>query len=76
MWLYIDAYGFTMRRILPLWLMTYFMFLAVVGAVRVYREKTPFLRIGSFALVYWYALFICIDWNTVMYTFNKTYNFG
>lgn len=76
MWLYVDAYGLTMRRLLPLWLMTYFMFLAVVGAVRVYREKTPFLRIGSFALVYWYALFICIDWNTVMYTFNRTYNFG
>ena len=76
MWLYVDAYGLTMRRLLPLWLMTYFMFLAVVGAVRVYREKTPFLRIGSFALVYWYVLFICIDWNTVMYTFNRTYNFG
>lgn len=76
MWLYVDAYGLTMRRLLPLWLMTYFMFLAVVGAVRVYREKTPFLRIGAFALVYWYALFICIDWNTVMYTFNRTYNFG
>jgi hypothetical protein len=76
MWLYVDAYGLTMRRLLPLWLMTYFVFLAVVGAVRVYREKTPFLRIGAFALVYWYALFICIDWNTVMYTFNRTYNFG
>lgn len=76
MWLYVDAYGLTMRRLLPLWLMTYFMFLAVVGAVRVYREKTPLLRIGAFALVYWYALFICIDWNMVMYTFNRTYNFG
>ena len=76
MLLYVDAYGLTIRRILPLWLMTYFMFLAVVGAVRVFREKTPFLRIGSFALIYWYALFICIDWNTVMYTFNKTYGFG
>lgn len=76
MLLYIGAYGLTIRRILPLWLMTYFMFLAAVGAVRVFREKTPFLRIGSFALIYWYTLFICIDWNTVMYTFNKTYNFG
>lgn len=76
MLLYVDAYGLTIRRVLPLWLMTYFVFLAVVGAVRVYREKVPFLRIGAFALVYWYALFICIDWNTVMYTFNRTYNFG
>ena len=76
MLLYIDAYGLTIRRILPLWLMTYFMFLAVVGAVRVFREKVPFLRIGAFALIYWYTLFICIDWNTVMYTFNQTYHFG
>ena len=72
MGLYVNAYGLTMRRLLPLWLMTYFAFLAVVGAVRIFREKTPFLRIGAFALVYWYALFICIDWNTVMYAFNRT----
>ena len=72
MLLYVGAYGLTIRRVLPLWLMIYFVFLAVVGAVRIFREKTPFLRIGAFALVYWYALFICIDWNTVMYNFNRT----
>ncbi len=72
MLLYVEAYGLTMRRVLPLWLMTYFVFLAVVGAVRIFREKTPFLRIGAFALVYWYTLLICIDWNTVMYAFNRT----
>ncbi|HNX52065.1 MAG TPA: hypothetical protein PKL08_17990, partial [Thermoanaerobaculaceae bacterium] len=44
--------------------------LAVVGVVRVYREQTPILRIGAFALVYWFALLVCIDWNTVMHTFN------
>ena len=76
MWLYVDAYGLTMRRVLPLWLMAYFVFLAVVGAVRIFREKTPFLRIGAFALVYWYALFICINWNTVMNAFNQTFHFG
>ena len=76
MLLYVGAYGLTIRRVLPLWLMSYFVFLAVVGAVRVFREQTPFLRIGAFALVYWYALFLCIDWNTVMYTFNQTYHFG
>ena len=76
MWLYVDAYGLTMRRVLPLWLMAYFVFLAVVGAVRIFREKIPFLRIGAFALVYWYALFICIDWNTVMNNFNQSFHFG
>ena len=70
MLLYVGAYGLTIRRVLPLWLMIYFVFLAVVGVVRVYREKTPFLRIGAFALVYWYAAFLCIDWNSVMHIYN------
>lgn len=75
MWMYVDAYGLTIRRLLPLWLMTYFIFLAVVGAVRVYREKVPFLRIGAFALIYWYTLFVCVDWNTVMHTYNIAHGF-
>ncbi|NLI53975.1 MAG: DUF4173 domain-containing protein [Clostridiales bacterium] len=74
--LYVGAYGLTIRRVLPLWLMAYFAFLAVIGAVRVYREQVPFLRIGAFALVYWYAAFICIDWNTLMYSFNIAHGFG
>jgi len=76
MLLYVGAYGLTIRRVLPLWLMLYFVFLAVVGVVRVYREQTPFLRIGAFALVYWYALFICIDWSTVMLTYNLARGLG
>ena len=76
MLLYVGAYGLTIRRVLPLWLMIYFVFLAVVGVVRVYREKTPFLRIGAFALAYWYAAFLCIDWNTVMHTFNLARGFA
>ena len=70
MLLYVGTYGLTIRRVLPLWLMIYFVFLAVIGVVRVYREKTPFLRIGAFALVYWYAAFLCIDWNSVMHIYN------
>jgi hypothetical protein len=76
MLLYVGAYGLTIRRVLPLWLMTYFAFLALVGAVRVYREQTPFLRIGAFALVYWYAALICIDWSTLMNTYNLANGFG
>ena len=76
MLLYVGAYGLTIRRVLPLWLMIYFAFLAVVGVVRVYREQTPFLRIGAFALVYWYALFICVDWNTVMHAYNLASGFA
>ena len=76
MLLYIGAYGLTILRVLPLWFMAYFTLLAVVGVVRVFREKTPFLRIGAFALAYGYAAFICIDWNTLMHAFNLSHGFG
>ena len=76
MLLYIGAYGLTIRRVLPLWLMAYFVFLAVVGAVRIFRERTPFLRIGAFALAYWYAAFLCVDWNTLMHLFNSSRGFA
>ena len=70
MLLYVGAYGLTIRRVLSLWLMAYFVFLTGVGVVRSFRERTPFLRIGAFALVYWYAAFLCVDWNTLMHVFN------
>ena len=76
MLLYVGAYGLTIRRVLPLWLMAYFVFLAGVGAVRVFRERTPFLRIGAFALVYWYAAFLCVNWNTLMHVFNASHGFA
>ena len=76
MLLYIGAYGLTIRRILPLWLMIYFIFLAVVGVVRVYREQTPFLRIGAFALIYWYVALICVNWSTFMLNYNLAHGFG
>ena len=76
MLLYIGAYGLTIRRILPLWLMIYFVFLAVVGVVRVYREQTPFLRIGAFALIYWYVALICVNWSTYMLNYNLLHGFG
>ena len=76
MLLYIGAYGLTMRRVLTLWLMAYFAFLAGVGAIRVFSQKVPFLRVGAFALVYWYAALVCIDWNTLMHTFNLTNGFA
>lgn len=76
MLLYVGAYGLTIRRVLPLWLMAYFVFLSGVGVVRVFRERTPFLRIGAFALVYWYAAFLCVDWNTLMHVFNASHGFA
>ena len=76
MLLYVGAYGLTMRRVLTLWLMAYFAFLAVVGGIRVFSRKVPFLRVGAFALVYWYAALVCVDWNTLMHTFNIANGFA
>ena len=76
MLLYVGAYGLTIRRVLPLWLMIYFVFLAVVGVVRVYREKTPFLRIGAFALIYWFVALLCVNWSTLMESYNLARGFG
>ena len=76
MLLYIGAYGLTIRRVLPLWLMIYFAFLAVLGVVRVYREKTPFLRIGAFALIYWFVALLCVNWDALMNSYNLANGFG
>lgn len=73
MLLYIGAYGLTIRRVQTLWLMAYFVFLTIVGGVRIFRERIPFLRIGAFALVYWYAAFLCVDWNTLMCAYNAVH---
>lgn len=73
MLLYVGAYGLTIRRVMSLWLMVYFVFLTGVGVVRIYRERTPFLRIGAFALIYWYAAFLCVNWNTLMCAYNAAH---
>ena len=73
MLLYIGAYGLTIRRVQTLWLMAYFVFLVVVGIVRIFRERTPFLRIGAFALAYWYAAFLSVNWNTLMCAYNASH---
>ena len=76
MLLYVGAYGLTIRRVLPLWLMGYFVFLAGVGMVRVLNEKVPFLRIGAYALIYWYTALLCVDWNSLMHVYNLSHGFG
>ncbi|MPM96197.1 hypothetical protein SDC9_143355 [bioreactor metagenome] len=73
MLLYVGAYGLTIRRVMSLWLMAYFVFLTGVGVVRIYRERTPFLRVGAFALVYWYAAFLSVNWNTLMCAYNAAH---
>jgi hypothetical protein len=76
MLLYIGAYGLTIRRILPLWLMAYLLYLAAAGMVRVYREKTPLVRISAYVLLYWYVALCCVDWNVLMQAYNLANGFA
>lgn len=76
MLLYVVVYGLTVNRILPLWLMAYLAFLAAVGVVRVYRETTPYLRIGAFGLVYWFLLLTLVDWTRLIDVYNLAHGFG
>lgn len=68
--LYIGAYGLTIKRILPLWLMAYLVFLCGLTAVRVFREKTPAMRIAGIAFLYWYLAFCLVDWQSVITAYN------
>lgn len=76
MLLYIGAYGLTIRRILPLWLMAYLLYLAIAAMIRIHREKAPLVRISAFVLLYWYVALCCIDWNTLICNYNLLHGFG
>lgn len=76
MLLYVGAYGLTIRRVLTLWLMAYLAYLAVAGTVRVYRGRTPLLRISSYVLVYWYLAFVCANWTALMQAYNLAHGFA
>lgn len=68
--LYIGAYGLTIRRILPLWLMAYLLYLVCASALRVFRQNTLLLRVSAYTLVYWYALLSAVPWDAFIAAFN------
>ena len=70
--LYIGAYGLTMKRILSLWAMVYLAVLTVLSAVRLCRLRMPLLRIAGMVLLYWYAAFALVPWDTVMAVYNQS----
>lgn len=52
--LYIDAYGLTVRRILPLWFMLYLFGVMGLCALRLYQKKLSLLRLCAGLLVIFY----------------------
>lgn len=71
--LYIGAYGLTMMRILPLWLMLWLAALTVLGVVRLYRPATPMLRIAALALIIWFVALNLPDWEKIISVVNLRY---
>ncbi len=74
--LYIDAYGLTLWRVLPLWLAIFLAALTLLCAVRFVRRTLPVLRIGGLALLYWYVLLNIPDWNAVIAAYNAAHGMG
>lgn len=73
--LYIGAYGLTMMRILPLWLMVYLAILVVLFVVRLFREKLPLTRIGGLLLVGWFVALNVPNWNRMIMRYNNVPGF-
>ena len=71
--LYIGAYGLTMMRILPLWLMVYLAALTLLCGLRLWRERLPLLRIAAATLLYWYVALNLPDWSAVIELYNAAH---
>ena len=70
LWRYIGAYGLTMMRILPLWLMCYLAALTCLTAVRLFRQGMPLLRIAGLTMVFWYVALNFPPWETILSAYN------
>ena len=71
--MYIDAYGLTIMRILPLWLMAFLAFLTVLTALRLWRGRLPLARIAAITFLYWLAALYVPNWGNIILAFNAAH---
>lgn len=71
--MYIGAYGLTIMRILPLWLMIWLAAMVVLAVVRLFRPGTPMLRISALSLVWWFVVLNMPNWARIMTMVNARY---
>ena len=64
--LYIDTYGLTMMRILPLWLMGYLGVLAVLTGIRLFTEKLRLVAVAGAIGVVWYVALNVPNWAAII----------
>lgn len=68
--MYIGAYGLTINRILPLWLMAFMAAELVLCALRLKKEALPLLSISAWAFILWYLLLNLPDWASLISAYN------
>lgn len=74
--LYINAYGLTMMRILPLWLAVYLLALTCMSAVRLVKKNLPLVRVAGLTFLYWYVLLNLPNWAQIILRYNAVHGMG
>ncbi len=71
--MYIGAYGLTVMRILPLWLMIWLAALDILAVLRLFRPQMPMLRISALTLVWWFVALNIPNWTETLAALNLRY---
>lgn len=64
--MYIDAYGLTVFRILPMWFMIYLGITIALCAAKLFLKKLPLLRLCAIALVVWYLVLNAVNLDAMV----------
>ncbi|MBQ2770220.1 MAG: DUF4173 domain-containing protein [Clostridia bacterium] len=65
LWLYIAAYGLTLRRVLSAWFLLYLALMLILCFYRLYRKGFPLLRWGLRILTLWYVILNIPNWPSI-----------
>ena len=68
--MYTSAYGLTMMRILPMWLMAYLGVMTLLFLLRLICPRLPLTRAGLLMLAVWYVVLNVPDWAGVITRYN------
>ena len=65
LWLYIAAYGLTLRRVLSVWFLLYLTVMLGLCFYRLHRRDFPLLRWGLRILTFWYMMLNLPNWPAI-----------
>lgn len=64
--MYIDAYGLTVQRILPMWLMIFLVAVLILAFVKLFVPKLRFLRIALSVFIVWYVALNAVNLDAMV----------